>query len=214
MSNQPLYQNITISGLPGCGSTTLLKQLKETLSYDGWTGFSGGEFSRLFAIEKGYFDKNNSAHHSSSNLPDDFERQVDYGIREKLETQNKTIIESWLSGFMAQGVPGVLKVLMVCSSDEIRIDRIVNRDGISIAEAKQNTIDRYEKNLAKWQPLYSQEWQDRVDAQGLAQAGEPLDFWKPELYDLVIDTYSTPKQDTLNSVLHKLGLNPIATVDD
>jgi cytidylate kinase len=47
------YTNITISGLPGCGSTTLLKGLKEALQFDGWKGFSGGEFMREYAKEKG-----------------------------------------------------------------------------------------------------------------------------------------------------------------
>jgi len=203
------YKNITVSGLPGSGSTTLLNQLREALKYDSWTGFSGGEFSRLFAIEQGYYNKDNSAHHNSQNLPDDFERQVDYGIRHRLETQNKVIIESWLSGFMAQGVEGVFKILMTCSNDAVRIDRIVNRDNLTIEEAKHNMNARYEKNMAKWVPLYRGEWDERVVGRGLATADEPVNFWKPEIYDLVIDTYSTTKAEGLDLVLEKLGVEPL-----
>jgi len=55
-TNSYLYQNITISGLPGNGSTTLLNTLREALKEEGWKGFSGGEFMRNYALEKGLFD--------------------------------------------------------------------------------------------------------------------------------------------------------------
>ena len=55
MTKQPAhqYKNITISGLPGAGSTTLLFRLKKELDFEGWKGFSGGEFMRTYAEEKG-----------------------------------------------------------------------------------------------------------------------------------------------------------------
>lgn len=198
------YNNITISGLPGCGSTTLLEQLKEKFKFDGWTGFSGGEFMRAYATEKGLYDKNNSVHHDASVYSDDFDRQVDFGVREKVSTQKKWIIESWLSGFMAQGVDGTLKVLMICSDDAVRIDRIVNRDGVTVAQAKQNVLERYKNNLAKWQRMYCAEWQDWVVNRGLLTAQDPIDFWRPELYDLVIDTFSHNKEKSLEMVLDAL----------
>ena len=130
---QFVYQNITISGLPGCGSTTLLNQLKndELLEYAGWNGFSGGEFMRAYALEKGMFKENGGLHHAATDYEDDFDRQVDMGIREKVSTEEGWIIESWLSGFMAQRVDKTLKILMKCSYYSRRIDRIVNRDGVT-----------------------------------------------------------------------------------
>ena len=133
-----LYKNITISGLPGCGSTTLLNLLREKMKFHGWTGFSGGEFMRAYAAEKGMFDASQAIHHDATVYSSDFDRQVDMGIREKLETEEKWIIESWLSGFLAQGVPKVLKVLVICSDPSVRIDRIVNRDQITVEQAKQH----------------------------------------------------------------------------
>jgi len=102
------YKNVTISGLPGCGSTTLLTLLKKKLHLDGWKGFNGGDFMRAYAAEKGLFDPTQNTHHRADVYDDDFDRQVDMGMREKLETEKKWILESWLSGFMAQGVKGVL----------------------------------------------------------------------------------------------------------
>ncbi len=195
------YDNITISGLPGCGSTTLLTQLKEKLMFDGWTGFSGGEFMRAYAMEKNLYDKSQALHHDATVYSDDFDRQVDFGVREKLSSQKKWIIESWLSGFMAQGVQGTLKVLMICSDDAVRIDRIVNRDGVTIQEAKNSVLERYKKNLSKWQRMYAEEWQEWVVKTGKLSATEPIDFWRPELYDLVIDTFSTDKEKSLQMVL-------------
>ncbi len=201
MAKQYNYKNITISGLPGCGSTTLLRELKEKLGPEGWSGFSGGEFMRAYAIEKGLFNPEQSTHHSATVYNDDFDRQVDFGMREKVAKEEKWIIESWLSGFMAQNIPGTLKILMICSDDAVRIDRIVNRDNADVVEAKKSIHERYQGNLAKWQRMYPQEWQEWVVATGRLAKSEPIDFWRSELYDLVIDTFSNSKEKTLQMVL-------------
>jgi cytidylate kinase len=198
------YKNVSISGLPGCGSTTLLDGLREELQYDGWKGFSGGEFMREYATEKGLFDAKSKEHHDANVYGDDFDRQVDLGMREKLSNEEHWILESWLSGFMAQGVSGTLKILMTCSDDAVRIDRIVNRDGVSVEEAKANMEKRYNTNVEKWRRLYSNQWQEWVVAAGKAKQEDPIDFWIPDLYDIVIDTYTQSKEDTLESVIHAI----------
>lgn len=198
------YKNVTLSGLPGAGATTLLNMLKEELKFEGWKGFSGGEFMRAYAIEKGLFDKNNSLHHDPTIYGDDFDRKVDFGIREKVSEEENWIIESKLSGFMAQGIPQVLKVLVICSHFDVRIDRIVNRDGVTPEEAKNNFEERLEVYHDKWIRMYSKEWQEWVVASGKATQEEQIDFWKENLYDIVIDTYSTSKTETLNIVLNEI----------
>ena len=196
-----LYKNITISGLPGSGSTTLLEMLKEELEDEGWIAFSGGEFMRSYAIERGLYDPTVSSHHAATVYGEDFDRQVDYGIREKVSEKDKWIIESWLSGFMAQNIPGTLKILMTCSSDDVRIDRLVNRDGVDVADAKKNISDRYQSNLGKWSKMYAKEWNEWIVKTGKVKASDPIDFWRSDLYDLVIDTYSNNKEQTLKLVL-------------
>lgn len=198
------YRNVTISGLPGGGSTTLLNELREALKYDGWTGFSGGEFMRAYALEKGLFKEQSGLHHDASHYEDDFDRQIDFGMRTKLEKHHQQIIESWLSGFFAQGVSGVLKVLVYCSDDAVRIDRIVNRDQVTVVEAKKNMHERYHANLTKWTRLYGDQWREWVVGRGLAQDTDPIDFWQPNLYDIVIDTYSTNQQQGLRIVMDAL----------
>jgi CMP/dCMP kinase len=199
------YRNITISGFPGGGSTTLLNALKEELKFEGWTGFSGGEFMRAYAAEQGLLDPaSGKLHHSAEAYGEEFDREVDYGMRSRLEESEGWILESWLSGFMAQGVPDVLKIMVLCSDDAVRVDRIMNRDGVTPEQAVHNMRERYEKNLAKWSRMYAKEWSDWVVATGKASQSEKIDFWKPDLYDIVIDTYSTNKQDTLEIVLNAL----------
>jgi cytidylate kinase len=197
------YKNITISGLPGSGSTTLLNLLKESdlLKFAGWSGFSGGEFMRSYAKEKGLFKENGSLHHFATDYEDDFDRKVDYGMRTKLREESGWILESWLSGFMAQGIEGTLKILMVCSDKAVKVDRIVNRDGVTADEAIQNMHDRYLKNLEKWTRMYAQEWNDWVVKTGKVKQSDPIDFWREELYDVTIDTYSANQQEVLKIVL-------------
>lgn len=203
-NSQPI-QNITISGLPGSGSTTLLKELKQVLQFHGWRGFSGGEFMRSYAEEHGLLDPaTGKLHHDATVYGEDFDREVDYGMRHRLESEQGWILESWLSGFLAQQIPGVMKILLICSDDAVRIDRIVNRDEVSVEEAKHHLLDRANKNIAKWSRMYASEWQQWVVDAGKATAQEEIDFYKPELYDIVVDTFSMNKQKTFELVLDTL----------
>lgn len=156
---------------------------------------------RQYAAEKGLLDENGKLHHTAEAYGDEFDREVDLGMREKLEKEDQWIIESWLSGFMAQQVPGVFKVLLKCSNTAVKVDRIVNRDSVSAEDAIANMNRRYKINHAKWRRMYKNEWQKWVVDPGTRKASDQIDFWHPDLYDLVIDTYSTNQQETLNLVV-------------
>jgi cytidylate kinase len=196
------YRNITISGLSGTGTTTLLRLLQEQLA--GWEGFSGGEFMRAYALEQKLFKPNEGMHHDARHYDEDFDRKVDYGMREALRNKGHQVMEAWLSGFMAQGVEGVLKVLLVCD-ESLRIDRMANRDNLTIAEAKANAIERKKVNLEKWSRMYAKEWKEWVVDRGTMETAQQIDFWDPKLYDVIIDTYSHSKEETLALVLKALN---------
>lgn len=198
------YSNISVSGLPGAGSTTLGKHLAEKL---GFKYYSGGDFMRQYAIEKGYFDPKQTIHHSATVYPDDFDRQVDYGVREKMTKSAGCVYESWLSGFLAQQVAGTFKILVYCSDDSVRVDRIANRDDVSIAEAKEHIFTREDTNLKKWIKMYGEEWREWVVKPKTIQAGEPIYFWRSELYDLAIDTYKLGKEETIELALQRIAQN-------
>lgn len=182
------YSSIAISGRPGAGRSTLLKNLKEILEPLGWETFSGGDFSRQFAIEAGKHDAKDMKHHLATDYSDEIDHQIDAAMRKKLSDSTANIaVESWIAGWNMRGLPHVLKVLLMCE-DSLRIDRIVNRDNLSVEEAKAHLRQREDANIGKWKRMYG-----------------VTDFWDPKYYDLIINTYSHGPKETLNLVLQALG---------
>lgn len=175
------FQNITVSGKIAVGTTTLAKNLEDIL---GWKHINAGYLQRQY-------DRLHNIHQNRQGAlsrPDKHEQEIDSMTKNVLKKEKKIIYEAWLSGFMAQKIPNILKVLIICSEDSIRVDRVVNRENISVEEAKNWIKQRETENITKWQKLYGS-----------------YDFWHPKYYDLVIDTYSSGQMETLGKVLDKLG---------
>lgn len=202
------YKNVTISGLPGSGSTTLGGKLAEKLN---WKYFSGGDFLRAYAIKEGLLDSKSKLHHDQSIMKDEADFKMDFMMREMLQVQHGNILDSWLSGFMAQGIKGTLKVLMLCSDDSVRVDRIMNRDKIDVEDAKRHIFNREEKNVTKWRRIYAKQWDEWVVKRGVVSRDSKIDFWNGKLYDLVIDTYSHSREETLRLTLEALGYDQSPT---
>jgi cytidylate kinase len=173
------FRNITISSRAACGATTLSKFLVKKL---GWKLLNGGELVRE------YVKKNGIPLEKTTDTPDGFHINLDEFIKNKLKKENNLIIESWLSGFDAKGIQGIYKILLECFDDSVRIDRLVNRDRMTIEEAKYHLKTREEENIAKWEKLYC-----------------TRNFWDPKNYDLVIDTYKNGPTETLDLALK--GIN-------
>jgi len=197
MQSSPVikYKNVVVSGLPGAGSTTLAKLLKEKLD---WEYFSGGDFMRSYAISKGLFDPSTKTHHYATAYSEEFDREVDYGMRRNFIEKEGVVYDSWLCGFLAQGVPGTFKILVTCSEDTVRVDRLANRDKLTIAEAKEHIFDREKKNVEKWRKMYQKEWDEWVVEPGIVGPDKEVYYWYPEMYDLVIDTFKVSKQEAFD----------------
>ena len=186
-------KNITISGRIASGTTTLAQNLsKET----GWELLEGGELFRKFHEEI----LNDATELEVSNRPDEIDLDYEEMIKKILKEKEHRIIQSHLSGFDAQGIPGIFKILVICEDEEgsdhrdIRIDRLVNRKKISVENAKKEITEREDKNLIKWRRLYANNDQNWV-------------YWNPDYYDLVINTYSNNAEDSLKLVLKKIIKN-------
>lgn len=175
------YKNITVSGKIATGTSTLAKNLQRVL---GWEYVNTGALQRQYDRDHGV----NENEHGAILRPDDHEREMEEFAKKTLTEKNKIVYEAWLSGFVARDIPNVLRVLVTCSSDVIRVDRVANRDKVSIKKAKQFIHTRETENIAKWKELYGD-----------------FDFWDPKYYDVVIDTYSSGQMETLGIVLDKLG---------
>jgi len=173
------YKNVTISGGVAVGKNTLLETLKSKLVPVGFSFTSGGQLLRDFTKE--YIQP-------TANLaPDEFHHQLDKRTINLLD-KGYIVIEAWLAGFMARKRNDTLRVLLTCNNDALRIDRVVNRDKVSIEQAKTYIKEREESNFKEWRRIYGD-----------------FNFFSPDYYHLTIDTYSHGPQETAERVLKALG---------
>ena len=189
MVDLPNIKNITISGRIGSGATTLAVKLSEVL---GWEMLDGGSIFRQLQKEQG-FDIN-----KTDSRPDRFDLEYEEMVKKNLKEKDHQIIQSHLAGYDAQGIEGIFKILVLCEDEngddktEIRVDRIVNRDKVSIDEAKQEIKQREEEHLKKFRRLYA--------------ANDPgWVYWDKKYYDLAVNTYSHNQEETLRIALASLG---------
>ena len=123
------FENITISGKIAVGTTTLAKNLEKALS---WKRINVGAIQREF----------DRVHHIHENKQgavsrsDEHEQAMEAMTKDMLQKESHLIYEAWLSGFVARDVTSALRVLLICSHEDIRVDRVVNRENITIEEAK------------------------------------------------------------------------------
>lgn len=187
----PNIQNITISGRIGSGATTLAKSLSQKL---GWDLLEGGE---LFEKIHKELDLDQS---KVTGRPDHFDLEYEERIKKMLRDSKHHIIQSHLAGYDAQGIDGVFKILVVCENHdgedkrEVRIDRLVNRDGKTVEAAKREVLEREKEHLEKFRRLYANNDPEWV-------------YWNPKYYDLVINTYDHNKESAFSAAFNALNVD-------
>ncbi len=181
-------RNITVTGRIASGATTLAYHLGETLR---WPVLDGGKILRKVQQDIG------AGVEETGKRPDQADLDYEAKVVSMLKEGEHQIIQSHLAGFDAQGIPGVFKILVVCEDHEgndkveMRIDRLVNRDGKSIDQAKFEVSERDRQNLEKWRRLYAN--------------GDPNWFyWDRKYYDLVVNTYEHNQEESLKIALDAL----------
>ncbi|MCL6096222.1 MAG: hypothetical protein M1444_00860 [Patescibacteria group bacterium] len=186
-------RNITISGRIGAGATTLAKKLALELN---WNLLEGGEiFEKIHR-------KLNISQVDVLQRPDSFDLNFEAQIEKTLSEEKHQIIQSHLAGFDAQGIDGVFKILVICRDEEgddkadIRIDRLMNRDGAPLEEAKHEILEREKEMLEKFRKLYAGNNPNWV-------------YWDSKYYDLTVNTYSHNQEEALRFTLKKIGYKKI-----
>ena len=185
----PGIRNITISGRIGAGATTLAKKLSDVLN---WPLLEGGDL-----FEK-IHKQLNISQIDVLQRPDSFDLQFEAQIKKILTHEKNQIIQSHLAGFGIQGISGVYKILVICQDPQgedkadIRIDRLMNRDGISLQAAKHEALIREKENLEKFRKLYAHNDPSWI-------------YWDVKYYDLIVNTYSLNKEEALDFVLQHIG---------
>lgn len=184
-------RNITISGRLATGKSTLARHVGEIL---GWKIIDGG------AIIREYMHLNKIPVKDTLKRPDQFDLDFEKSIEDLLKNEEKHIVQAHLSGFSAQGINGVYKILVVCNDEDgedkqsIRIDRIMNRDQVSADQARIDVSQREEENLIKYRKLYANNDKDWV-------------YWDEKYYDLVVNTFNLNQKEALDYVLKGLKIN-------
>ncbi|MEO6508513.1 MAG: cytidylate kinase family protein [Patescibacteria group bacterium] len=174
------YDNITISGTVAVGKDTLRNNLLTTLEPLGWKGRSLGAIVREFT--------NENILPNASLAPDDFHHKIDDKVVEILKNEKQWIIEAWMSGFLAKEIDTTLRILLICENKALKIDRVANRDKVTVENAKNYIKHREEDNLKTFQRLYGN-----------------YSFWDPKYYHLVIDTYANGQMECVEKALDVLG---------
>lgn len=186
----PNIRIISVSGRIASGSTTLAKQLAEKL---GWHHIEGGE-----VFWENLRKKMNLEEKDTHLRPDQEDLNFDQQLKKMLREEKQIVLETKLAGFNAQGIEGIFKILVICENKheedqpQIRIDRLINREGYSVEHAKEETIEREKNDLAKWRKLYA--------------AGDPnWTYFDKKYYDLVVNTYFLNRQEALKTSLAAIG---------
>ena len=180
---------ITVSGRIASGSTTLARNLAQKL---GWRYIEGGDvFWEKVRAKLGLHQKD------THKRPDEADQIFDDELKKMLKVEKNLVLETKLAGFNAQGTPGVFKVLVVCEDEkgqdhiDIRIDRLLNRENVSVEEAKSEVIERERNDIEKYRRMY-------------AGGDSGWVFWDRKYYDFVVNTFSHNSEEAVELVFSQL----------
>ena len=145
---------ICISGLPGCGKSTVAKKLaqKYRLKY-----ISGGDALKELAVEAGFkpsgedwWETEEGRRFLNKRLEDpDFDKIVDEKLIEAAK-QGDVILDSWTMPWLFdEGFK-----IWLDASLEVRASRAAKRDKISLEKAKELIMEREEKTREIYRRLY------------------------------------------------------------
>ncbi len=163
---------LTISGHPGSGTSTLVDGICEA---KGWSSLNGGQIFRDEAKNRGM-----SLAEFGNLCASDFsvDRSLDEILKSNmLKSDGPDVMESRLSGWWAHLLELDCIRIWLDVSEEVRAQRVVNREGISLDEAILGNRRRSEIDLARYQEMYGLNPEDNtpythvVDASDLDSAG-------------------------------------------
>lgn len=170
---------VTVGGLPGTGTTTLSRLLERALELPY---IYAGQLFREQAARRGV---TLAEFNALAQADPDVDRSLDDRQLELLRGGG-VILEGRLSGWLAHRHEiTALKVWLVCETDE-RIRRLVQRDGDDTQTQAQLMDDRVSRERDRYRRYYGADLDDL------------------SIYDLVLDSTSTPPDELRDRVLDVL----------
>ncbi len=168
---------ITISGLPGSGTTTASRLVAEALELER---VPGGEVFRQLAVEAGMSLAEFGVH--AQGHPE-IDIELDRRLTERAR-EGGCVIESRLAGWLTSRAElPALRVWIDCS-EQIRAERVARRDGTTVEQAVLDNRARAELEHARYLSVYDIDLNDR------------------SAYDLVLESTHAPAADLADDVIH------------
>ena len=160
---------ITISGLPGSGTTTVSRLVAAALDLER---VPGGEVFRLMAQEAGMSLADFGAYVQDH---PELDRQLDDRLLSHAAAGG-CVVESRLAGWLAtrHGLTAVR--VWIRGDDQVRAERVAERDGTTVARAAADNAARSDLERARYRAVYG------------------LDLDDLSVYDLVLDSSDTPAE--------------------
>jgi CMP/dCMP kinase len=165
--------NIIFSGLHGTGKSTIAKMIAEQFSF---TFYSTGMVFRDLAQAKGMSLEEFSKY---SETNPEVDKELDNTIIKMAESGKNYVFDGQLPAFLLREKAN-LKILLKCE-DQIRIQRMADRDGRTFEAQKHETIMREKSEQERFIKLYN------ID---VLDPGAILDT-----YDLIINTTKLGKNE-------------------
>lgn len=158
---------ITISGLPGSGTTTVSRLVADDL---GLERVPGGEVFREMAAEAGMSLADFGVF--AQDHPE-IDLELDHRLEERARIGG-CVIESRLAGWLASRAGLAAVRVWVDCDDEVRATRVAERDRTTLAQALIDNVERSDLERARYQNVYGIDLDDR------------------SAYDLILDSTREP----------------------
>lgn len=167
---------VTISGLPGSGTSTCATRVAAALGLDH---LDGGQVFRAMAGERGL---DLAAFGAVAEDDPAIDLELDRRLADR-GAVGDVVLESRLAGWIAtnEGLGG-LKVWLACD-DEVRARRVSGRDGGDVGSARSDNQRREASEATRYRTYYG------IDVADLG------------IYDLVVDTTSAPIDDVVHRIV-------------
>jgi predicted cytidylate kinase len=171
---------VTISGLPGSGTSTVAARVAAEL---GIERLDGGAVFRGLAAERG-LSVGEFGVVAQSDAAVDVELDGRLAARAQV---GDLVLESRLAGWIAtnEGLPAV-RVWLACDEDE-RARRVALREGVAVEDALAANRVRERSEASRYLAYYD------------------IDLGDLSIYDLVLDSTTTPPDDLVEAILTAAG---------